>query len=668
MDITELNQYLSERALEVCQYLFPNGHTEGNEYCVGSLSGEAGKSLKIHLSGAKAGVYKDFASSDPGGDLIDLWKNANNQTLPEALKDIKIHFGITDNERYLYKQTKKTYSRPDPQKVRNLRLHDEIKAYLLNRKISETTLNTFFIKTAVKVFPLNSQNGKNNGHHNNGNGSINGESVMVKYVYYPYIRDNELINWKFLPVEREYRSKYTQTFKGGEKTLFGWQVVDTMPDLRQITITEGEIDCLSWYEYNCPALSVPFGGGTGGKHDWIENDWEKLERFEKIYISMDMDQVGRDAAQEIAYRLGYHRCFYVELPKGHKDCNDCLKAGITKREMAEALSKAKYFSLPDLKSAAEYRDQVIEEFYPDPNKPATGFPLTLSEKAKNIKFQYGEVTIWSGQSGSGKSVLLNQVALDGISQGEKFCLASFEMKPKKTLKIIVKQALKKELPSHQEIMNCFSWLADKLFVYDRLGSANIETMMQVFLYARKRYGVRYFIIDSLAKCGIREEDYSRQKEFVEMLTDFCNEHEVHINLVVHQRKRESEYHQGDKTDVKGTGAITDLAHIVLLLWRNKRKEEAIEDGDPSRDHEADAILTCKKQRETGWEGKIGLLFNNNCQQFYTENNQNINYYLGTNTMLGYEKYIHSNGNNGAGETQEEIKISEDQGLDEEPPF
>lgn len=53
---------------------FPQGRKEGVEFCIGSRSGEAGQSLRIRLTGEKAGVWSDFsADGEAGGDLISLY-------------------------------------------------------------------------------------------------------------------------------------------------------------------------------------------------------------------------------------------------------------------------------------------------------------------------------------------------------------------------------------------------------------------------------------------------------------------------------------------------------------------------------------------------------------------------------------------------------------------
>jgi hypothetical protein len=54
---------------DVCRILFPNGKRTGQEWCVGSLDGEPGSSLKINLL---SGVWKDFSLGPGGPDPISL--------------------------------------------------------------------------------------------------------------------------------------------------------------------------------------------------------------------------------------------------------------------------------------------------------------------------------------------------------------------------------------------------------------------------------------------------------------------------------------------------------------------------------------------------------------------------------------------------------------------
>ncbi|WP_353286632.1 AAA family ATPase [Wolbachia endosymbiont (group A) of Anthophora plumipes] len=94
-------------------YLLPNGTFCRNEFQVGDIWGNKGKSLRVELSGSKAGLWNDFATGD-SGDIIDLWaavhrKNARTE-FPEVMASISEWLGkqhtrekksIKDLEQYM---------------------------------------------------------------------------------------------------------------------------------------------------------------------------------------------------------------------------------------------------------------------------------------------------------------------------------------------------------------------------------------------------------------------------------------------------------------------------------------------------------------------------------------------------------------------------------------
>ena len=81
-------------------------------------------------------------------------------------------------------------------------------------------------------------------------------------------------------------------------------------------------------------------------------------------------------------------------------------------------------------------------------------------------------------------------------------------------------------------------------------------------------------------------------------------------------------------DVKGSSSITDLVDNVFIIWRNKIRERAIQamnSGEqPDQKEQAyvsmpGAILLLDKQRNgEGWEGKVGLYFDQQSNQYKEE--------------------------------------------------
>lgn len=62
---------LAVRIESLTRELLPRGRREGHEWSVGSLAGEPGSSMKVHLGGLKSGLWHDWASG-AGGDALDL--------------------------------------------------------------------------------------------------------------------------------------------------------------------------------------------------------------------------------------------------------------------------------------------------------------------------------------------------------------------------------------------------------------------------------------------------------------------------------------------------------------------------------------------------------------------------------------------------------------------
>lgn len=134
-------------------------------------------------------------------------------------------------------------------------------------------------------------------------------------------------------------------------------------------------------------------------------------------------------------------------------------------------------------------------------------------------------------------------------------------------------------------------------------------------YCADQIKVQHFVIDSLMKCGLSEDDYNGQKAFIDALTVIARDSGIHVHLVAHSRKSQNELAPPNKMDVKGTGSITDQVDNVVTVWRNKSKERAIEDGKHDQDKTPDELLICDKQRNGEWEGKIALWFHRESQQF-----------------------------------------------------
>lgn len=242
------------------------------------------------------------------------------------------------------------------------------------------------------------------------------------------------------------------------------------------------------------------------------------------------------------------------------------------------------------------------------------------------------------------SLLWNEILLHAAECGERCCIASFEMAPKKTLTRAVKQATAMHTPGKDAIEGCLDFMSDRLWIYNKVGTGKVKEMLEVFEYAYRRHGVKQFLIDSLMKCGIAEDDYREQKAFIEVLCDFAIRTDSHIHLIAHPRKGDDEMSPAKKLDIRGTGAISDLAFNTMSVWRNKKKESllaAYQEGEPlpgnmtldSLEAQADAYLFIDKCREDGtWEGRYPLWFHPGCLRYTRKRSEHPKAYYSTKGM------------------------------------
>jgi twinkle protein len=230
-----------------------------------------------------------------------------------------------------------------------------------------------------------------------------------------------------------------------------------------------------------------------------------------------------------------------------------------------------------------------------------------------LGFLPGEVTLWGGMSGHGKSAILGQACTEFARTGKRIVIASMEMKPMITLARMCRQEYGR-VPSVDEIRQFHVWSDKKLWLYDQQGAVKSERMLAVLRYSVEVLKADHFVIDSLMKCGMAEDDYTAQKHFVDQLCATAMDENMHVHLVAHSRKSRDEFTPPGKMDVKGTGSITDQVSNVITVWRNKKKEADAANGIYAGS-EPDCLLICDKQRNGEWEGKIGLFFNQDRMRF-----------------------------------------------------
>lgn len=597
MDAREISLLLAQDVLKVASYLLPNGKKVNNEWRCGDVFGNPGKSLSVVLSGNKAGLWCDFATNNKGGDLLDLWKTCKNVSLKTAMLEACNWLNVGYSPK-ISTPHKKTFRKPNFKmgKIINPKSGD----YFANRCIFASTLKHYHVTF------------------------INNE------IAFPFLLNHEVVNVKYLIPRKTPQSKNTwRQEANAQPCLFGWHVVDDND--HEIVITEGEIDALSVYQSGYKALSLPSGVNN---FEWIAYDWERLRQFRLIYLAFDNDEAGQKAINDILPRLGEHRCKVVQWGN-FKDANACLCQD-GKEAVRQKINKADYRKPKDLKNALEYLEIIQKEFYCDINNKIKG-NLTPFKSMKDFSFRMSELTVWTGYSGHGKSQLIGYCICDLIlNQNQRVCIFSGEMRASKLLMRMIRQITGEASPDYENAQtaitllsgmndnnNFFDYSYDAietggLWIYDIDGKVSIERLLEVFIYAKKRFNCKHFVIDSWVMLGISETDTDKQILAMEKIRSFKATFNVHIHLVVHPRKpgNGDESIPPNKHDVRGSVGITDLADNVLIVWRNREKNDFT--------NEPDAKLICQKQRDSEHEPMAELFYDSASCQYHEFNRKRIN--------------------------------------------
>lgn len=306
------------------------------------------------------------------------------------------------------------------------------------------------------------------------------------------------------------------------------------------------------------------------------------------------------------------------------ELDEARKARILKSQVIDV---EKYLHANDVtlqvKQATSWLESIKENYLAtDKPKPVVmPWPTTHSSFA----FRDGEVTVYAGGNGGGKSLITGQIALHLVKQNQKVCIASFEMKPEKTLERMLRQFSGEHIDdplTHDRegyitklVGRMDKFLSDKMYLYDQQGSTSPDKVIAMARYCAMELGVKHIVIDSLMKCVKGEDDFNGQKNFVDELTALARDHNVHIHLVHHIRKLVNEEQQPNKHDLKGSGSISDQVDNVFLMWRNKKKENMKHRGEQVDDFVPDAFLMCEKQRNGEAQEWYGLWYNSSSQQF-----------------------------------------------------
>ncbi len=259
-----------------------------------------------------------------------------------------------------------------------------------------------------------------------------------------------------------------------------------------------------------------------------------------------------------------------------------------------------------LRVPSAFTDDVIELFSGDGPK---GDRMPAGKTADKMRFRPGEVTIWGGYKKSYKSTFTNELFTYWAAAGIPVCVASLEMPAASLLHKTVMQAAHDDKPTPERITDVLERLSESMTLYDITGRVPLRNMLAVMHYSAVELKARHFLMDNLtALLSVDAEAAETHRQFIADVCTIAKATGMHIHLVAHCAKPE----KGDESKVpsgynlRGTGSAPDLADNILMVWRNKPKEDKIDEGRDTFEvqNEPDIIVLVDEQRHWDFRGRI----------------------------------------------------------------
>jgi twinkle protein len=380
-------------------------------------------------------------------------------------------------------------------------------------------------------------------------------------------------------------------------TLFGQHRFPSIG--KRIVITEGELDAASCYEAmpGWPMVSLPHGAASARKD--VQKQIPLLQGYEEIILFTDNDDPGRKAAEEAASVLPPGKVKIARL-EGYKDASEALQANDH-----EAIRKAIWDAKP-------YRpDGIIDgktllKIVTTPQAPFDHeYPFKgLNEKLHGIR--YGELTTFTAGSGSGKTSIVRQLAVDLLKKGESVGILELEASNQRTALGLMSTAVGENLHlgEHDEkkLDSVFSdtianW---NLYCFDGFGSYDPDIIFNRIEYLATGFECKVIILDhlSILLSGLDGDERRMIDRTMTRLRSLVERTGIALFLVSHLRRASNDKHAHEEggrvslSALRGSHSIAQISDSVIALERDQQ-------ADAERGFTTVRVLKNRYSGETG---------------------------------------------------------------------
>uniref|UniRef100_W5KYB1 Twinkle mtDNA helicase n=1 Tax=Astyanax mexicanus TaxID=7994 RepID=W5KYB1_ASTMX len=342
--------------------------------------------------------------------------------------------------------------------------------------------------------------------------------------------------------------------------LVGWK--DT-----EVVLTGSEIDSMAVSQATgLPTLALPRGVSC-----LPPVLLPYLEQFKKVTLWLGGDMRSWEASKIFSRKLGLKRCALVR-PGEFQPCpKEALVHGRNLLRIVKASIPAAHKSIVSFKQLREDVYGELANMEQVAGMKWTRFP----ELTRILKgHRNGELTVFTGPTGSGKTTFISEYALDLCMQGVNTLWGSFEIKNVRLARIMLTQFAMQRL---EENLDQYDSWADKfeelpLYFMTFHGQQNIKTVLDTMQHAVYLYDISHVVIDNLqfmmGQENLSVDKFAVQDHIIGAFRKFATNSSCHVTLIIHPRKEEDDK-ELQTASIFGSAKASQEADNVLILQEKK---------------------------------------------------------------------------------------------------
>ncbi|CDQ69598.1 unnamed protein product [Oncorhynchus mykiss] len=352
---------------------------------------------------------------------------------------------------------------------------------------------------------------------------------------------------------------------GSYHNLFGLPLVGRMDS--EVVLTGQEVDTLAVSQATgLPSVALPRGVNT-----LPPALLPYLEQFKRVTLWLGGDMRSWEASKIFSRKLGLKRCSLVR-PGEFQPCP--LEALFQGRNLARIVKASIPAAHKSIVSFRQLREDVYGELAN--TEQVAGVKWTRFPELNRIMkgHRKGELTVFTGPTGSGKTTFISEFALDLCMQGVNTLWGSFEINNVRLAKIMLTQFAMQRL---EENLDQYDSWADRfedlpLYFMTFHGQQNIKAVLDTMQHAVYLYDISHVIIDNLqfmmGQENLSVDKFAVQDHIIGAFRKFATNSSCHVTLIIHPRKEEDD-RELQTASIFGTAKASQEADNVLILQEKK---------------------------------------------------------------------------------------------------